>query len=685
MVYLTEELIDLCKLTVSELRLFPIDTPNGELTDENILKAMTVNEELKNLGYTLKPMDIVSLAKSKSLDDFMDSFKVCLSDVKAKPMYPNFPKQVMEIGEAEFRLHQLMHYFSTYGLESIFGVNVSRGWLPNVEDTEKIKDDETLLNAKVIELSYGSGKDDSFQTKLYKTILSKRERMTLPEKEIIAYCIPTIKEENLVINIPFKQNMMDIFYYIFSSVLRKEYKLDVLSSICQHTGDVFKCIDYCLTRCKYHFKTSQKRLLVKVLEKFNVEDFRSNLIITNKKAKRTELILRYLDFNMYAKNSKFIRAVNELRDSELKSWQSNIIKLIDSRNGTNDMSILTEVAKRPGMAIRMLTYLLRHGFNSSDIYDALTPKASELNTQTLVTLCTKFGEFAYISTKDENFTTEKYNEMQNVYSICYRLFKDKFTSIETPLKGRKVYINLDEYNLECSKILTNDKSAEGGYIRSGFAYNIPDNVNTLRFFVYWNDKSRVDLDLHSSYLTKDNQPRTIGWNSAYKNDGLIFSGDITHSNAAEYIDIDFKSSSLDVSKAFVNIVSYTGQHFKDIEECYVGAMAVKQLGEDVKLYNLKNCFFTHNLRGDYTTINYGFVDCINRCIIFDGKENTGAYSNQTHNYTAFNLETYINTLCITQNIERVNTPEEADYILIMAKPTNDKEISLIDNNFWLDN
>ena len=54
-------------------------------------------------------------------------------------------------------------------------------------------------------------------------------------------------------------------------------------------------------------------------------------------------------------------------------------------------------------------------------------------------------------------------------------------------------------------------------------------------------------------------------------------------------------------------------------------------------------------------------------------------------HIVFNLGTYINTLCISQNIEIVNTPEEADYTLIMAKPTNDKEISLVDNNFWLDN
>ena len=674
------------KLLLSELRMYPILGEYSEITDENMVKAITINEELKNLGYTLRPTNIVKLAKYININTFLNDFTVCMGDVKAKPMYPNFPTQVLDMDEATFRFHQLLHYFSTYGMEMLTGENVSTGWLPNVEDTEKIKADDTLINAKIIELFVCKESFDDAYEYAYTAILSKRERMTDKEREIVKDCLRVLPNNKITsIFIPFKQNMLDVFYTIFNSSFTNECKLELLQNICVHTGDVFKCADYCLTRCNYHFKTSQKRLLTHLLEQYPIYDFTENLIISNKKAQRTELILRYLDCNNYFTKVEFKSAVASLRDSQRRSWQSKILKDIKERT-KSDKDILYMVAIRPGMAIRMITFLLRNKFDANDIYEALKPKADKLSTQTLITLCTKFGEFCYLSPEDENFN--KLEEMTSVYSICYRLLKDKFESTSTILKDKKVYINLDEYNLEHSKILTNEKSSEGGYIRSGLAYNIPENTNTIRYFVYWNDKARVDVDLHSSVITTKGEEAHFGWNCNYAGEGLVFSGDITHSNAAEYIDIDLNKAE-DIDKVFTNINVYTisdsrPNTFKNIEECYVGCMAVHKTGEEVKLYNPKNCFFTHFLKGDYQTINYGFIDIPNRCIVFDGKSNTGYYSSQVHRYTAFSLETFINTLCITQNVERVNTAEEADYILIMAKPQNDKEISLIDNNFFMD-
>ena len=52
--------------------------------------------------------------------------------------------------------------------------------------------------------------------------------------------------------------------------------------------------------------------------------------------------------------------------------------------------------------------------------------------------------------------------------------------------------------------------------------------------------------------------------------------------------------------------------------------------------------------------------------------------------TEFTLEKYLNDLYSCQNINIVNNPDCADYTLVMGKPSNDKEISLIDNNFFMD-
>ena len=100
---------------ISTFRTLVVEKERENITDESMLRAMTVNAELNALGYTLKPIGIIALAKA-DMSRIVVDFKDAIGEVKAKPMYPNFPMQVMEMEEAEFRLHQLLHYFSTYGV-----------------------------------------------------------------------------------------------------------------------------------------------------------------------------------------------------------------------------------------------------------------------------------------------------------------------------------------------------------------------------------------------------------------------------------------------------------------------------------------------------------------------------------------------------------------------------------------
>lgn len=44
---------------LSELRLYEIE-PSKEISNESLIKAMTVNAEINNLGFTLLPKDIVN-------------------------------------------------------------------------------------------------------------------------------------------------------------------------------------------------------------------------------------------------------------------------------------------------------------------------------------------------------------------------------------------------------------------------------------------------------------------------------------------------------------------------------------------------------------------------------------------------------------------------------------------------
>ena len=191
-------------------------------------------------------------------------------------------------------------------------------------------------------------------------------------------------------------------------------------------------------------------------------------------------------------------------------------------------------------------------------------------------------------------------------------------AIETPIRGRKIFLDQGLFDLSHSLMKTTDKSQDSTYVRSGFAWRIPDEATCVRFFVYWNDRGRVDLDLHASAATdsEDLSWFHVGWNSDFRSNGVCHSGDLTHSDAAEYIDVDLSSP---VRYVTMNIDLYSGSRaFGDIDECYVGLMGVKYCGKDVRLYNPANCFFTHELRQDCRFLHYGYIDTRERYVRFDG-------------------------------------------------------------------
>lgn len=666
-------------LLLSEFRAVVIDPIKQDLTEQSIVKAMTVNEELANIGYTLTPNMVITLARSSSLDNFYDTIKNLIGDVKAEPMYPNFPNQVMELTEAQFRFHQMLHYMSTYGMELFMGEPVMKGWLPaEGTGTPKIKDDDILLKAKRISLIYPV---DKFVMPL-KKILGKSERMNSKEEMMVAYAVKNMSDLNDLskITVKFKQNLFLLFYAVFSAEdINSENKFNTLKALCQHTGDVWKCIDYTLTKKNYHFRTSEKKLLVKLLESYSSTDFSNNIILSNKKASRIGLVLNYIDYNTYSRSVAHRNIVASLRGGELRSWESVATKLLEKRS----KEAITYLSTRPGVLLRKLAYVIRLGYPVDDVKKAIVSVADKLSTQTILSIINKFDK------PDSAWENEaKAKEAKAVYDICIAALAEKFKSFAPVFKGKKIFIDETGYCLERSAVCCKEKSDEGGYVRNGLAIRIPENVDRLRFFVYWNDKQRVDVDLHTQAKLVDGSNVNIGWNSdrLYKN-LLAFSGDITHSDAAEYVDINMKSPK--VAYVSANIHLYCGKpSFKDIDECYVGMMAVKNLGEDVKLYNPANCFFSHFLTSKTVNLNYGYVDVQNRLLVFAGEEKDsmdwyGESSVAAQINRKFNLKMYLEMLAAAQEATIVDKKEDADFVLVMEKPGAENELSILDENFFI--
>ena len=663
------------QLLFSELRIAAVSFGTAELSEDALVKAMTVNEELLALGYTLAPKDIIELAKSSDINGFVSRIREYVGDVKAEPMYPDFPSQVMALDECVFRFHQCLHYLSTYGVEEIQGIKVTRGWLPDMQNTEKNAEDHRILEAKVLALI------DSNEKYVYpfRKILSRTERMTAKDQLIISECVAALSPDEITsVTVTFKQNLLGLFNAIFiSGKLTSEDKLSYLGKLCQHTGDVWKCMDYSLTRAGYHFRTSQKRLIVKLLESYPIADFRNNLVLSNKKADRTLLMLKFIDFNEYSRKPEFRQAVADLRAGKIHSWESGVKFLVE--RGAHEA--LDVYAERPGMMLRHLTYLLRNGYKAEEIYSFLLPNADKLKTQTLVSL------ISFFSNEIEKCESERsVKEGMILSAMTKHLLEKRLEANDTPIKRKKVFVDESGFDLSLSAIRVTDKSDEGGYIRSGLAYKIPQEARCIRFFVYWNDEQRVDVDLHASADKLDGKRIGIGWNANFKDNMIVFSGDITHSDAAEYIDLDLDKARNEIRNVSFNIHLFSGYPtFAEIDECFVGAMAVSNTGTDVKLYDPKNCFFVHYLKSKMKIMNYGYVDVQNRVIVFDGVQgNSGDYYSTFDRNNSFTVSQYLEMLFRSQKASMSFSREDADVVLVMGKPSAENELSLIDNNFFME-
>lgn len=655
------------KLLLDELRLVVYEKGDAPLTEALLTKAVTLNENLKALGYTLSPADIAALAVSPSLDGFYETVKGMLGTADAAPMYPGFPRQVMELEEAVLRFHQAVHYFSTYGLELLFGGEVQRGWLPCPGDGGKKAGQDTVLPEKVIRLLPAG---EAYLEPLGR-ILSRRERMTLPERQLVRKAMANIApEEAASLTVPFKENLKALYAIVFD-LPDRESAMGILRGLCKHTGDVLACIGVLLGRHRFHFRTSQKRFLVKLLESYPAADLRANLVLSGRNARRNIVLLNYIDYSVYSRSEAHMEAVNALRDGKLRSWESVAKAMLTSgAEGTLDF-----LAQRPGMMLRMVAWLLRSGYDRDAILARLTAKAEALSLQTLVTNLNYFGKL----------TGEERADAATLFSLFEQLLRVRMAGMDTVLRGKKVALAMPEFDLEVSELHCNDRSPEGGFIRSGIAYRLPEGIEALRFFVYWNDKTRVDIDLHAGYTDLDGQFHHVGWNRSFRDGGVVFSGDITHSNAAEYIDIDLSAP---IDKVNANIHLYSGKPgFQAVDTCYVGMQAIPKGQRDgYALFKEANCFFSHRLRQDCATIHYGYIDVPNRCIVFDGVPRAWDYDwygGLGQRRGAFSLRRYLELLLEAQQAT-VCDVSQADVVLVMGKASSEKELSLVDANFFLE-
>lgn len=652
--------------------------PITKSTDSDQLReVLTLNELLLNTGFTLKPKDLVTLARQStenliSLHEFINTLYI---DITAEPMYKDFPQEVLDYDEITLRLHQLTHYASTYGLES-FGFEVEEGWLPESTPTPRAFD-KRLLEAKSLELVTN---ESELIAIIQKHIVDKAERVTIPEMEILNSFVTKIKPQ-----FTFKENQIILFDYIVSKYANRSEKEQLIRNMIQHPTDLLKLFNHFIIDEK--LTTSNKRLFCNILNHFDY-----SILCENYQERQKEFIkmLELLSYNRFTVTPKLLKAYNndeidisvlpeqfkaakELRNGELSSYYSTFEKYVN----VNTIDAITHLATKPTLLLRKVFELQQRVPNSMDlVFSLLISAAKSIRTQTIVSYLN------YLTSEDAQL---KYKEVFDLVAAnildwhitsVYIILNNNLESKKTPLAGKKVFIDNSKFDLHHSVIETNDKSAEGGYIRSGLAYKIPENIETIRFFTYWNDKSRIDIDLHATATMPNGSETYIGWDSGFKyNNQMIHSGDITHSDAAEYIDINLKTS--DAKHVDLKIVSYTRVPFDEIDTVFTGIMAVSKLNQIVKLYDKKNLIFYHELNGKVSSMNYACINVQKGHIKLHG---SGSFK------STFSVARYIEILCAAQKATIIHDENKIDndtIVLTLDSTDSTNNISLLNENYFM--
>ena len=280
-------------------------------------------------------------------------------------------------------------------------------------------------------------------------IICEKEDVNENKRSIVRDAVPYLPPEKIgMLNITQKEQVMLLFSQIVCSE-NNPSKTDQLRNLCRSTEDVLLGIDYSLTYVDYHFRTSQKRLLTKLLESYPIDDFRSNLFPSRKKGDRNRLLLDYISYTSFSRSSEHKAAVLSLRNGTFRSWESKAKFLL----GFYPENALAFLEEKPNKMLRMLAWLIRLGYTKEELEYRLLDKAENLDPQILSIILTEFGKEVQLeksSDEERKRVLQKKNEHSQVFSIAEKLFRIHLEKHPTPMDGKKVFLNLENYDLEHS-------------------------------------------------------------------------------------------------------------------------------------------------------------------------------------------------------------------------------------------
>lgn len=286
-------------------------------------------------------------------------------------------------------------------------------------------------------------------------------------------------------------------------------------------------------------------------------------------------------------------AFSALRKNQApQPFAGRVNEAFDAKNIPQALALLSsrpgELARRAAAAARAL------GPQAIDpIVDAMTMAAPSVSTTVLIQALAKF-QAAQTSLTHRAFMPK--GGMGKIYlkeeappmdprfadlmaKACERALLERFARL--PSLG-KVYVDpaLDKIKTPFAQ-----RSASRSLKTLGRGSRCPVDGEVARLFIYWSEQgvskdgsplssSRIDIDLSCMTFDEDFQPCGHVSFTALRGEGITHSGDVTSApnGACEFIDIEYAKLPERVKYVAMTTHNFTGQAFDETPQCFAGWM-----------------------------------------------------------------------------------------------------------------
>lgn len=645
-----------------------------KVTDESLVEAMTLNKIFSAERLTMYPEDIVKLASASKKcrltahKGYKKSYGVWWGEY-----YYDYPEELMEKDEAVYQFQKLVHYFSDAGLDDFKNEEVSKGWLS--------------------ETKFKKRKDDTPKIKKYRRVrvLNKQELLDVIKEEIVNANREWVYHETccffhymmcnkeLSVELPYKKNIRKFY----SALLEFDThdKFEQMKQVCHTVEDVMT-----FAEAKRHswyrgsefikFETSTKRLISKLLDLMPAEELEKYLSDNKKEGL---IVLNWFSYTKFSKNEDNKEVVRKFRSGEYEPWNS----IFERKMRNNESDLLDFLSEKPDVFYRNLRKLLVKGCSKEEILDHI--KGAYIDP---------FIILHAIEDYCNPRTARNKKPMEDEFiELSKHLLVEALAKKETPLTGKKVYFADKGYSLENSCLYTLKRN-HGKQVKVSLAYKIPDEIDKIRFYIYWNNPRPVkDFFYHATAVDKNNNANSY----CSQIENIDFNNEFPLKTGIEYVEFSIskllktKSDSIfcehpksTFEKVNLECSCHMTNHFASIKECVLGATVAE--GDPTK-EKPENYIFEHNLTyyEDMFALE-ALLDLNTKVVRFLGSKEKST-SKHRHDgpvcckKITFSLKDYLDILAKAQNITYVDNENEAD--IVMSFDRQKDYISLKDNNFFI--